>query len=309
MAKKTKSSKITQEQEYEAQQIIDRVSPEELEEMKALRKEFDKMPKVLQEAIKEMVAQLSEMSEEERNEYFDELDRQAKHWDEMCGEDEDFEDSRIEDFSEGDYPHFLPRPNVHKYTLRVTLKGIEPKIYRKFNVPSNITLRHLSELILELMGWTNEHLNQFRKGNDYYAPAYQREGEDDFFMGWGRARNYNQEEYTISDILSEKSKSIEWEYDFGDSWCHEVRLSSIGDYEEDEPLVSFVKGERDCPPEDCGGIWGYRDLLVIYDKKKSHKRLTSEEKEQLEWYFMDKDFDPDAFDSVLAREICKDYCE
>lgn len=56
MAKKTKSSKITQEQEYEAQQIIGRMSPEELEEMKALRKEFDKMPKVLQEAIKEMVA-------------------------------------------------------------------------------------------------------------------------------------------------------------------------------------------------------------------------------------------------------------
>ena len=113
------------------------------------------------------------------------------------------------------------------------------------------------------MGWTNEHLNQFRKGNDFYAPAYQRENEmsplfapaPDGFPSC--PRNHNQEDYTLSDLLTEKGKSIEWEYDFGDSRYHDVKLSSIGDYKADEPLVSFIKGERECPPEDCGGIWGY----------------------------------------------------
>lgn len=165
------------------------------------------------------------------------------------------------------------------------------------------------------MGWTNEHLNQFRKGDDFYAPAYQREHElpplfapvpDGFPSG---PRNHNQEDYTLSDLLTEKGKSIEWEYDFGDSWYHDVKLSSIGDYKADEPLVSFIKGERECPPEDCGGIWGYQDLLSIYEKKKSRKRLTPDEKDRLEWYEMDEDFDPDYFDTDFAHLICEDYCE
>lgn len=226
--------------------------------------------------------------------------------DKILGTDDE-KDTQEEDDGEYDYPHFLPRENVQKYTLRVTLKGIKPAIYRKFNVPSNISLRHLSELLLELMGWMNEHLNQFRKYDKYYAPAYQREHEMPVLSGF--ARNFNQEDYTISDLLSEKGKSIEWEYDFGDSWLHEVKLSSVGEYKKEEPLVSFVKGARECPPEDCGGIWGYQDLLKLYAKKATRKRLTEEEKGRLDWYDMADDFDPEYFDDYYAIEICEDYCE
>ncbi len=237
----------------------------------------------------------------------------------IFGNDDDLQDEEMEydgesgndyyyeDDDETNYQHFLPRTTFKKYTLRVTLKGIKPPIYRKFIVPSNITLRHLSELLLELMGWEDEHLNQFRNGNNYYAPAYQR--EDEMPIMFGAAQNFNQEEYTLSDLLSEKGKSIEWEYDFGDSWCHEVKLSSIGEYDQDEPIISFVKGERACPPEDCGGIWGYQELLDIYAKKKSRKRLDAEEKERLEWFGLDKDFDPEEFDTDFAQEICESFCE
>lgn len=148
--------------------------------------------------------------------------------------------------------------------------GLKPAIYRKFSVPSNISLRHLSEMLVELMGWGGGHLNQFRKGDDYYAPAYQRENEMPVFFG--RARNYNQEDYRLSDILYEKGKTIEWEYDFGDSWCHDVRLSSIGEYTEGEPLVSFIKGERACPPEDCGGIW---DMKICWNCTRSNRHANA----------------------------------
>lgn len=297
--------KLTKKQEQESQSIIDNMTPEQIEQMKAFEEEFEQMPEEIQSMMFEFAQRLSEMPEEERNQFLEEMDRFAEL---MDGDmDDDIEDD--DEFGD-DYPHFLPRKNVQKFTLRVTLRGIKPSIYRKFNVPSNISLRHLSELIIDLMGWTNEHLNQFRKGDDYYAPAYQREGENDLMMGWGRARNHNQENYTISDILSEKGKTIEWEYDFGDSWCHDVRLSSIGDYKEDEPLITFVKGERACPPEDCGGIWGYEDLLGIYNKKKSRKHLTSDEKERLEWYDMDpRYFDPEEFDTEYAKDVCDDFCE
>lgn len=295
-------TEITEEQQLEALQAISHMTPEQQEELLAFAEEFDQMPEEAKELMQEFFNIVASVPEDEREDFLNDL----QMLDKILGTDGD-EVSQGEDSGEYDYPHFLTRDNVQKYTLRVTLKGIKPAIYRKFNVPSNISLRHLSELLLELMGWMNEHLNQFRKYDKYYAPAYQREHEMPVLFG--SARNFNQEDFALSDLLSEKGKSIEWEYDFGDSWLHEVKLSSIGEYKEGEALVSFVKGERECPPEDCGGIWGYQDLLKLYAKKATRKRLTEEEKERLDWYDMDEDFDPDLFDADFAQIICEDYCE
>lgn len=200
-------------------------------------------------------------------------------------------------YTETRYPHFREDDPARKYTLRVTLKHIIPAIYRKFEVPSNITLRHLADLILDLMGWIGGHLNAFHiKGHDY-SPAYQREGEDSFFLPFDEDRNHNQEDFTLSEVLSEKGKAIE--------------LSSVADYEDGEPrVVRFIKGERACPPEDIGGPWGYQDLLAIIEKKRARKRLTLEEKERLEWLGIDpQDLDPEEFDSEYAAEICDSFCK
>lgn len=304
MAKK--QSKLTKEQEEETQRIIDRMTPEQLEQMAWFEAFYEKLPPDMQEAMFQFAQNLSKMSDGEKDELRDMMDKMAAKPD--SGDFGDY--NGFDDFGEdGDlkpYPHFLSREDVKKCTLRVTLQNMKPAIYRKFNVPSNISLRHLSELLIKLMGWSGYHMNQFRKGNSYYAPAYQREGELPSL--YSELRNFNQEDFALSDILSEKGKTIEWEYDFGDSWCHDVRLSSIGDYKNPELRVSFIKGERACPPEDCGGVWGYEDILAIYEKKKARKRLTSEEKDRLDWYGMDpKDFNPEEFDGEEAEEICYGY--
>ena len=212
-------------------------------------------------------------------------------------------------YTETKYPHFRKDTPASKYTIRVTLKHITPAIYRKFEVPSNITLRHLADLILDLMGWFGGHLNAFHiKGHDY-SPAYQREDDDNFFLPFDEERNHNQEDFILSEVLSEKGKAIELEYDFGDGWLHEVKLSSVAGYEDGEPrIVRFIKGERACPPEDIGGPWGYQDLLAIIEKKRARKRLTSEEKERLEWLGIDaQELDPEEFDSEYAEEICENF--
>lgn len=205
-------------------------------------------------------------------------------------------------YDETNYPHFLPCDCPKKYTIRVALKGTDPLLWRKFECPSNISLRHLTELIIRLMGWENEHLNHIVVGQDtFYVPFYQHDPD----MDWGDHRY--QEEYMLSDILHEKGKTVRWEYDFGDSWNHDIRLSSINEYEADEPYdIIFKSGKGACPPEDCGGIWGYGELLELHAKRKARKRLTSEEKERLEWYGIDKDFDPEYFDEYDCEEIC-DY--
>jgi len=204
-------------------------------------------------------------------------------------------------YDENNYPRFLPSDHIQKYTIRVALKDITPTIWRKFECPSNITLRHLAELMLELMGWYNDHLNKFEVGQDcQYLPYYQYDEDWD----WGDTRF--QEEYRLSDLLSEKGKSIRWLYDFGDSWRHEVRLSSIAEYAEGESHdIVFKSGKRACPPEDCGGVWGYQEMLESLAKRKARKRLTSEEKEKLEWAGWDKDYEPD----YLDEDDCIDTCE
>lgn len=267
---------ISEEDQLEALNAISQMTLEQQQALREMAEEFEKMPLELQNQMLDFFQMLGDMPDEE------------------C---------------ENNYLHFLARENVQKYTLRVTLRGLKPAIYRKFCVPSNISLRHLSELLLQLMGWEGYHLNQFRKDENYYAPAYQR--KDEIPVLFGRAENFNQEDYTLSDLLSEKGKTIEWEYDFGDSWYHDIRLSSIDEYKDGEPRITFIKGERECPPEDCGGIWGYEELLQIFEKRKSHKRLTSEERERLDWYGMgkDTDFDPAFFDTPFAHEICEEFCE
>lgn len=213
-------------------------------------------------------------------------------------------------YTRENYPSFRDGDYVLMYTLRVTLKHVSPKIYRKFEVPSNITLRHLADLILDLMGWSGGHLNAYHINGHHFHPAYQMTPEYGYYGGM-YDNDRRQEDYTIADVLSQKGKSIELEYDFGDGWCHDVKLSSVAEYLDDEPHnVRFVKGGGTCPPEDVGGPWGYMELLEIIQKKHSHKRLTSSEKEQLEWADIDPmEFDPGYCDSVECGYICMQFSE
>lgn len=205
------------------------------------------------------------------------------------------------EYDEQYYPHYLPSDNLKKYTIRVTLVNANPVIWRQFVCPSNISLRHFAELILALMGWGHEHLNQIQAKSRFYQPHYQRI-RDPF-------RRYDvrdQEDYTLADILCRKGQTIKFEYDFGDSWMHEIRLSSIEHYAEDETQwIRFVDGKGDCPPEDCGGVYGYCELLELLEKQKAHKQLTAEELERLDWYGIEKDYDPE----YLNLAVCSDICE
>ena len=210
-----------------------------------------------------------------------------------------------DEYTEEKYPHYHSSRNVLKYTLRITLREIKPAIWRKIEVPSNITLRHLGDLISDLMGWSGYHLNQFRKRNDYYMPAYQRDGEEDYV--WN-CNNYNQEDFTIDDVLQKKTETFIWEYDFGDSWEHEVRLSSIGEYKPgEERKIRFVGGKRQCPPEDCGSYWGYDELIETFNRFKAGEKLSEDELENLEWAGWDEDYDPDYLDVEFCERIVERY--
>ncbi len=199
---------------------------------------------------------------------------------------------------------FHKRDDVKEYHIRIKLKDAPVKIWRELKVPSNISLELLAAFLLEAMGWDNSHLHQFMKNDTYFMSEGDLSENDDMFGRWGKIRNVDANNYSLDDVLKEKGDRMTFEYDFGDSWMHELWVKGIRDYEpQEERCVRLIKGHGECPPEDCGGVWGYEDLLSIREKK----RKSADDKERLEWYGMDdEDFDPDFFDLEFETETIND---
>ena len=163
------------------------------------------------------------------------------------------------------------------YTLKITLAGTDPVVWRRITVRGDIVLSELHYVIQAAMGWTNSHLHQFIVGNEYYG-----EPDQDF-----EEPMKEEGEYSLADIAPRKGFKFQYEYDFGDSWIHEIKVENI-DRETPNHLHPVCEdGERNCPPEDVGGIWGFAELLEAVKTPKHPRR-----KEFKEW--LGETFKPDA---------------
>ena len=163
--------------------------------------------------------------------------------------------------------------------FKITLKRIRPPVWRRFLVPEGISLSDLHDVIQEVMGWWNSHLHQFLcKRKRYGVPD----------PDWDSGKIIDDGTISIKDLgLSVKDKIL-YEYDFGDGWEHELLLEKILPKEE-RMVPVCLKGARACPPEDCGGPWGYENLLEVL-KNPEDEEYTSWK----EW--LPEDFDPEHFD-------------
>ena len=212
---------------------------------------------------------------------------------------------------EDEYPSRLPNhlflntDNVQEYHLRIKLNNAPVKIWRELKVPSNISLALLAKFLIHAMGWEDYHLHQFRKKDILYKNTDELEN---MFGEFGISdRDRNEEDYTLAEVLPAKGDRIVFEYDFGDSWMHDVWVKGIREYAPDESHeILLVKGKGACPPENCGGVWGYEDLLMLRDKK----RKSREDKENLEYYGMnDPYFDPEEYDLEDEQDFIDEYWE
>ncbi len=165
------------------------------------------------------------------------------------------------------------------YQLKVQLQGIRPAIYRNILVDGDITFHELHHTIQIVMGWWNSHLYQFNAGSRCIA--------DPDLVDFGEVEDAK--ELKLSQVFTQKGDVVEYEYDFGDGWIHKVRLDKILPPKMNEDYPKCVGGKRKCPPEDCGGIWGYQNLLEVMADK-----MNPEHEDMKAW--LDGDFDPSAFD-------------
>lgn len=171
------------------------------------------------------------------------------------------------------------------YQFKITLKHIKPPIWRRIQVPATYTFWDLHVAIQDSMGWTDTHLHHFEILNP--ATGMKEEIglpdedaiEDSILAGWKK---------NISHYFSSDNDKAEYVYDYGDNWEHEIKLEKILPALDDIQYPICVAGKRECPPEDCGGPWGYEEFLeAIMDPK--HER----HEELLAW--VGGEFDPEYF--------------
>lgn len=182
---------------------------------------------------------------------------------------------------------------LYAYTLDVALKGSPRKVYRQLVVPSSMALADLGEILICAVGWDGGHLHQFIDGKEYYSAPNE--------FGGGVVDGRDARDYTIGQLLRRAKAKIKWEYDFGDSWIHEITLVDKQEVAADTMVkVQLVKATGACPPEDCGGTGGYRHLLNVLKEPGSE-----EYEEMIDW--LGGGFDPKSFNIVGARQRIEGY--
>ncbi len=213
-----------------------------------------------------------------------------------------------EEFDDEDYLLGMKLPkrkfigkSKREFHIRIKLNQAPVNIWRELVVPSNITLEMLAYVLITAMGWTHEHLYQYiGKNNLYYVNSRQMKEEADSFMAFlSRVQYQNSEKTSLEMVLQPRGERLKFEYDFGDSWVHDLWVKDEREYAPgEEPVIKLIKAHGGCPPEDCGGVWGYADLLEL--NKKTRK--SDDDKERLEWYDIPKDFDPEACNLERLQE-------
>ena len=181
------------------------------------------------------------------------------------------------------------RPFKKVYQLKITLRGIEPEIWRRILVPESYTFYDLHVAIQDAMGWEDYHLHRFVI-TDIKAPGGRviietpfAEPEDDEIL--------ESTEVPLSVFFHKAGDRAVYIYDYGDNWVHDVVLEKIEPKEPKKKYPLCLAGERACPPEDCGGVSGYYRCLEAFRNKDDSEGVLS-------WL---GDWDPDKFDPAQVK--------
>jgi hypothetical protein len=188
-------------------------------------------------------------------------------------------------------------PPTDVYEIKVTLRETLPPVWRRILVQGNLTLGHLHRVLQIAMGWQECHMHMFRvRKKSYGDQAYEMDDGEGVSNG-------DHHDITVAQAFKTGKGRVVYEYDFGDSWEHDLKVVKV---HPPEAAPGFgpecVAGERACPPEDVGGTFGYEEFLeaMADPKHPRHEELS-------EWVseMVDGPFDPDKFDMAAVNKDLK----
>jgi hypothetical protein len=185
------------------------------------------------------------------------------------------------------------RAKIQRYRIRVDIAGARPPIWRRLEVSSQLMLDDLHQVIQAAFGWTDSHLHRFGAGGSvwdprtelYLCPFDLEEGEDE---------GVPEDRVRLDEVLVDVGDSLHYVYDYGDDWEHRIKLEGVLEWPPGAPLVTCVGGRRAGPPEDCGGIHGYEEMLANAADPGSDAH--DDALDSMLHYLGTRDFDPAQFD-------------
>jgi Plasmid pRiA4b ORF-3-like protein len=175
------------------------------------------------------------------------------------------------------------------YQLKITLRHMKPPVWRRVQV-KDCTLGELHDVIQTCMSWYNCHLHEFEVGGERCGDPLQ--WQDGF---GGEMEVGNEDKVKLSQVVAQGVKKFTYVYDMGDTWDHTIQVEKVLDAEAGVRYPRCIAGKRACPPEDCGGPWGYGNFLdaIQNPKHEQHEEL-------LEW--VGGEFDPEAFNIEAVNQ-------
>ncbi len=172
------------------------------------------------------------------------------------------------------------------YQIKVSLRGAKPPIWRRLEVPADISLARLHAVIQVAFGWDDSHRHIFET-------PYGRFGVADAELG-----HREETPVTLEQVAPGVDAKLRYTYDFGDDWEHDILVEKVTNRGTAASL-RCTGGRRAAPPEDCGGVWGYADLVEVLGDP-SHP----EHEDRLDWLGLDSAsaFDPGKFDAATINK-------
>jgi len=146
----------------------------------------------------------------------------------------------------------VPLPGEPVLQVRITLLDVAgPPVWRRVLVPAAFTLDRVHRVIQAAMGWQNCHMHVFRVGELGYGPDPE-----------GMLGHLEEAKVRLAGVAG-TGERIGYEYDFGDSWEHELLVEACTKAEAHQTCPACTAGEGACPPEDSSGFPGYQRLKEI----------------------------------------------
>lgn len=188
----------------------------------------------------------------------------------------------------------MPKPILQ---IRVELQQIEPLIWRRIQIPGDYTFWDLHVAIQSAFAWNDTHLHEFRIREQRTITARFGIPLDDFDRDPPLQSDW---EHRVADVLTPANPRLEYWYDFGDDWMHTIVLEETLEAAPGKKYPRCTAGERAAPPDDCGGPYGYADLLKILANPKHREHAARHA-----WASSQKGkrgkFDPEAFDEQQVK--------
>lgn len=167
--------------------------------------------------------------------------------------------------------------------LKIVLDNLKPAVWRRVEINDDLTFSQLHRVIQRAMGWEDSHLHEFEVGRKRIGTASKDEA-----MAFIADVLIPERTAKLTAMLEGMRKFRYW-YDFGDDWWHTITIEKRMPRDPEAPAAVLIDGECACPPEDCGGVHGYVDLLEILDDPRHEEHA-----DVRDW--LGGDFDPEFFD-------------